>query len=98
MTTEIFDARSAQGAINNAQANEINQNYGEQTTVDTDGDAAGRDLDKSVNTYIVVLSGKEPDSEREERELRLNYAKKLVEDKKITDRIFSQALRNSLEL
>jgi hypothetical protein len=99
MTTGIFDARSAQGAINNAQANEINQNYGEQTTVDTDGgDAAGRDIDKSVNTYFVVFSGKEPDSEREERELHLNYVKKLVEDKRITDRIFSQALRNSLEL
>ncbi len=97
--TGIFDARSAQGAINNAQANEINQNYGEQTTVDTDGgDAAGRDLDKSVNTYnyyYVVFSGKEPDYEREPL---LNYAKKLVEDKKVNDRIFSQALRNSLGL
>ena len=99
MTTEIFDARSAQGAINNAQANEINQNYGEQTTVDTDGgDAAGRDIDKSVNNYnyFVVFSGKEPDSEREEREPLLNYAKKLVEDEKVNARIISQALRNSL--
>lgn len=91
--TGIFDARNAQGAINNAQANEINQNYGKQTTVDTDGgDAAGRDLDKSVNIINIII-GKEPE---DNQELLLKDLKKLLEDEKVNAHIISQALRNSL--
>lgn len=93
MITEIFDAMNTQGAINNTQANEINQNYGKQTTVDTDGgDAAGRDIDKSVN-IINILIGKEPE---DNRELILKDLNKFLEDKKVNARIFSHALRNSL--
>ncbi len=88
--TGIFDARNAQGAINNAQANEINQYYGRQTTVDTDGgDAAGRDIvDNSVNIFLTVLGGNpEPN-----REPILNKLKKVLEE--VDDPSIRQALRN----
>lgn len=91
--TEIFDARNAQGAINNAQANEINQNFGEQTTVDTNGgDVAGRDIvDNSVNNFFIVLGGNpEPN-----RESILNKLKKVLEE--VDDPSIRQALRNSFK-
>src|SRR4028118_1436434 len=103
MTAEVFDARNAQGAINNAQAEKFNQNFGEQTNVDTNGgDAAGRDIDKSVNINISInenscnfvrdLLGGTPDPNRE-----LIIKNLILLLPKVPDNSIKQALRNVLE-
>ena len=60
MGDENFDARESQGAINNSQAEQIEQQFGDRQDINTGGgDASGRDIDKRT-TFIFNLFGLDP--------------------------------------